>query len=85
METFISEGKQNTPVAVVQNGTRPDERYGLGTVGTITGVVNELGLEAPAIIIIGEVVKEHPQWNHQKKSAIWIKLEEQLNTIESVA
>jgi uroporphyrinogen III methyltransferase / synthase len=45
-----------TPVAVIQDGTRPTQRTGVGTLETIAGVVRASGLEAPAIVIVGEVV-----------------------------
>lgn len=56
-EVFTSSGKENTPVAIVQNGSRPDEKLGLGTVSTISEVAREKGLSSPAIIIVGEIVR----------------------------
>lgn len=55
---FSSEGKQNTAVAVIQNGTRADEKVGIGTINTIEAIVEEKQLSSPAIIIIGEVVNQ---------------------------
>jgi uroporphyrin-III C-methyltransferase len=54
---FEDFGKRNTPVAIVQNGSRPDSKMGLGTVATISEVVKDKGLSSPAIIIIGEIVR----------------------------
>lgn len=54
---FQKEGKNNLPVAIIQNGTRPDEKVGIGTVDTIENVVAEKDLKNPAIILLGEVVK----------------------------
>ena len=59
-ELFRKNSKQNTPVAVIQNGTTAEEKIGIGTINTIQNVVTEKGLTNPAIIIIGEVV------NHRK-------------------
>jgi uroporphyrin-III C-methyltransferase len=43
------------PVAIIQNGTTPEEKVGIGTIDTIQEtVVNKLS--SPAIIVIGEVV-----------------------------
>lgn len=53
---FKAEGKNKLPVAVIQNGTRPDEKIGIGTVDTIEKVVEENDLKNPAIILLGEVV-----------------------------
>lgn len=55
---FSSEGKENTPVAIIQNGTTKDEKFGVGTVATICDVVKKQNLSNPAIIVIGEVVNQ---------------------------
>jgi len=47
----------DTPVAVIANGSRPDERVVVGTLGDIAGIAAEAGLRAPATIVIGEVVR----------------------------
>jgi len=44
-----------TPVAVVQWGTTPRHAAVAGTLETIPGKVEEAGLGAPAVVIIGEV------------------------------
>lgn len=56
---FQQESKGETPVAIIQNGTTPDEQIGIGTINTIEAVVKENNLSSPAIIVIGEVVKEN--------------------------
>ena len=61
MELFSDEGKQDLPVAIIQEGTTSKERIGVGTVATIADKVSELGLSNPAIIVIGEVVKHRQQ------------------------
>ena len=61
VELFIKENKSNTPVAIIQNGTKEDERVGVGTINTIQSIVNKQKLANPAIIIIGEVVKHRNQ------------------------
>lgn len=58
VKTFYAENKRNTPVAVIQNGTRENEKVGFGTIRNIQQVVNEQELTSPAIIIIGDVVQE---------------------------
>lgn len=55
---FQNESKGETPVAIIQNGTTPNEKIGVGTIDTIQEVVAENKLTSPAIIVIGEVVKE---------------------------
>jgi len=55
---FSAENKQELPVAVIQNGTTKDEKVGIGTISTIQKVIAEKQLTSPAIIIIGEVVRQ---------------------------
>ena len=56
MNLFQSEGKSETPVAIIQEGTTRNEKIGIGTVATIEAKVKEQQLSNPAIIVIGEVV-----------------------------
>jgi uroporphyrin-III C-methyltransferase len=58
VSVFSAENKQNTPVAIIQEGTTENEKVGFGTIGTIRKVVEEKQLTSPAIIVIGDVVKE---------------------------
>jgi uroporphyrin-III C-methyltransferase len=55
---FQKESKGEIPVAIIQNGTTSQEKIGVGTINTIQDVVAENRLSSPAIIVIGEVVKE---------------------------
>lgn len=54
---FKKEGKSETPIAIIQNGTRVDEKVGVGTIASIEKEVERQQLANPAIIIIGEVVR----------------------------
>ncbi len=58
VKTFYAENKKNTPIAIIQNGTRENEKVGIGTIRNIQQVVNEQQLTSPAIIIIGDVVQD---------------------------
>jgi uroporphyrin-III C-methyltransferase len=55
---FSEENKQDTPIAIIQEGTTKNEKSGFATISTICKVVEEKQLVNPAIIIIGDVVKE---------------------------
>jgi len=58
IQLFKDEEKSKTPVAIIQNGTREDEKIGIGTIDTIQEQVAKKQLSNPAIIIIGEVVDQ---------------------------
>ena len=55
---FKKYNKSEVPTAIIQNGTTKNEKLGLGTINTIEEVVAQKQLSSPAIIVIGEVVKE---------------------------
>ncbi|MBT1701240.1 uroporphyrinogen-III C-methyltransferase [Fulvivirgaceae bacterium PWU4] len=57
MTIFSANGKEQTPVAVVQNGTLKDQRSVTGTVSTIVERARQEKIGAPAIIVVGEVVR----------------------------
>ncbi|HVA38358.1 MAG TPA: uroporphyrinogen-III C-methyltransferase [Candidatus Dormibacteraeota bacterium] len=55
---LIAEGlAPATPVAVVREGTKPDQRTVTGTLATIADDVERERLEAPAVVVIGSVVE----------------------------
>jgi uroporphyrin-III C-methyltransferase len=62
MDLFKKEHKGETPVAIIQNGSLPNEKIGLGTVNSIQDVVKAQSLGSPAIIVVGEVVRLHPDY-----------------------
>ena len=49
----------DTPVAVIERGTRPDQRVTIGTLADIVGLCKQRKVKAPAITVIGDVVKLH--------------------------
>ncbi|WP_194776377.1 uroporphyrinogen-III C-methyltransferase [Pararhodonellum marinum] len=51
-------GKSETPVAIIQSGTTAEQKIVAGTIQDILFKAEESKIGAPAIIIIGEVVKE---------------------------
>ncbi|MDX2099118.1 MAG: uroporphyrinogen-III C-methyltransferase [Leptolyngbyaceae cyanobacterium bins.59] len=48
--------KEETPIALIRWGTRPDQEELIGTLGTIVEQIAANGFEAPAIVVIGSVV-----------------------------
>ena len=67
VKVFSNVGKENTPVAIIQNGSTPHEKCGFGTIQTIESVVAEKQLSSPAIIVIGEVVANRVSLNSISK------------------
>jgi uroporphyrin-III C-methyltransferase len=55
---FQKESKGETPIAIIQNGTLANEKIGIGTINSIQEIVVNKNLSNPAIIVIGEVVRE---------------------------
>ena len=78
VKAFSEEGKQETPVAIIQNGTRDNEKFGVGTIANIEKVVEEKQLSNPAIIVIGEVVRQRAQLDSIKKEV------SQLDTVQAM-
>ena len=56
-DIFRTEGKGNTPVAVIQNGSLPESKVVAGTISDIAHLVEKEGIQSPAIIVIGEVAR----------------------------
>ena len=55
--SLIASGRApETPVAVIEKATRPDQRVVEGTLASIEARVRAAGLEPPALVIVGEVV-----------------------------
>jgi uroporphyrin-III C-methyltransferase len=54
-DLFVGLGRTETPVAIIQNGTTPEQRTVVATMGNIVAEVARTGLENPAVIVIGAV------------------------------
>jgi uroporphyrin-III C-methyltransferase len=46
-----------TPVAIVQNATRADQREAVTTLGALDATIAREGLGSPAVIVVGDVIK----------------------------
>ena len=58
-EGLIEGGKSpDTPVAVITDGARPEQRAELSVLKDLQRMIADKGLKAPGIIVIGEVAKE---------------------------
>ncbi len=63
VEIFNAAGKENLPVAVVQNGSSANEKLVIGKVNSILAILAQDKVEAPALLIFGEVVSLHPSFS----------------------
>lgn len=51
-----------TPFAIIQNGTLPNEKITIETIGNYKNILDEIDYSSPGIIVIGDVVGEHPSF-----------------------
>ena len=50
---------ENTPAALIQQGTTHNQRVYISTLGSLPGVVDVEDIKPPTLIIVGDVVKLH--------------------------
>jgi uroporphyrin-III C-methyltransferase len=55
-------GRGHLPMAVIQNGTRQNEKSTIGQIWEMPYLVKEQKIGSPAIMVIGEVVGLHPTY-----------------------
>ncbi|RAP77851.1 uroporphyrinogen-III C-methyltransferase [Paenibacillus montanisoli] len=68
-EQLIKHGKPaDTPVALIRWGTRVEQRTVTGTLETIEAIVQAADFKPPAVIVVGDVVKQREklQWYERK-------------------
>jgi len=68
-QKLMANGKKaTTPVAIIQWGTRPEQRTLVGQLDTIATEVEKQGFSNPSIIVVGEVVtmREKLKWFENK-------------------
>lgn len=56
------EGRQDTAIALIQDGSLPGQRVLRATIGTIVDKARQEKFQAPAVIVIGEVVRQQPSF-----------------------
>lgn len=64
-ERLIAHGRcPTTPVAVIEDGTRPTQRVVSGTLNDLPELISRNGIASPALVVIGEVaaLARHLQW-----------------------
>lgn len=71
---YQEHGRGELPIALIQNGSLPNERIALGTIDNILEQVHKNLLGVPAIIVLGEVVSKHREFQ---------KLQQEIRQIEA--
>jgi uroporphyrin-III C-methyltransferase len=56
LELFQQHRKTDTPVAIIQNATMPDQKTIIGKIGTLLYGAKKTDSKAPGLVVIGEVV-----------------------------
>ncbi len=63
-EQLIKHGRSpDTPMALVQQATTPRQKEFIGTLGTMTRVIENEEIKPPTLIVVGEVVQLHKQFS----------------------
>lgn len=62
VEVYKQAGKDEAGIAIIQNGTLPTQNLALGTIETIEAIAADEKIKSPAVIVIGEVVKQHNEF-----------------------
>lgn len=64
-ESLVGNGRDpDTPVAIIENGLRENQRVTTGTLRDIGRVAGERGVKPPAVIVIGGVVSLYREGEH---------------------
>ncbi|MBS7566509.1 uroporphyrinogen-III C-methyltransferase [Mucilaginibacter sp. Bleaf8] len=61
-ELFKAAGKHRLPAAIIQSGSTDKEKVVVGVVETLVELAEEHQIKAPALMIFGQVVSLHPQF-----------------------
>ncbi len=68
---MIANGKSpDTPAALVEKGTLPDQRVHIGTLSTLADLTKDRDIHAPTLLIIGDVVNLHEHLNWYNRSSM---------------
>ncbi|WP_188151773.1 uroporphyrinogen-III C-methyltransferase [Teredinibacter waterburyi] len=65
-QQLLAEGMDaSTPIAIIENGCRPNQRDITGTISELTQLITQQQVQSPALIVVGEVVQLAAQLNTQ--------------------
>lgn len=64
-DLLVEHGRDpHSPVAIVERGLAPTQRTTIGDLRTIADLAEQRGVESPAVIVVGDVVRLSPDWPH---------------------
>ena len=70
-ENLISRGvSPTTPVAIIENGTKPEERRFFTTLATMPQTIKQHSVISPALLMIGDVVQEAKDWPQERFATV---------------
>jgi len=72
-EAFIEEGKEDLPIAIIQNAHCKDQKHVMSTVSSIQSEVKKNNIKNPAVIVLGEVVRNSKNWQDLVLAQIPVK------------
>jgi uroporphyrin-III C-methyltransferase len=61
---YQAQGKADLPFAVIQNASLPQQQQVFGTAATIAQIAKNAAIGSPAIIVVGEVVRQRVALDH---------------------
>ncbi len=61
---------KDTPAALIEQGTTPRQRVLVGSIESLPGVVDEARVQAPTLVIVGEVVRLHARLAWYRPEAV---------------
>lgn len=70
---YKAHNKRGLPIAVIQNGSLPNERIAVGTIDSIVTEVSKSRIGAPAVLVLGEVVRKHEAFSRVREEIQYLE------------
>lgn len=64
-QLFAQQGKGELPAMAISKGSTAEERRVIGTAASLPSLIEEAALPCPGLLVFGEVVRLHPEWDFQ--------------------
>ena len=82
VKAYHSAGKGDLPIAIIQSGTTKEQKVVAGTIQDIEQKAAFSGIAAPAIIVVGEVVKESYQLKEIYRDYVDIEISKNIPSVK---